>query len=170
MKTPPLNLSEVFNLSLVEMFAAEKKYIKAFEAMGQTAFTPELATALSPDTNNTESHISRLQLIMESQQLKTFRITSTLDDELLKKTKEVVGFAKQKSILKDLQLLHTGKTILEMKAGSYEVLYLLATELKLGQPASLLEQSYKDLQNSIAYLKQISQNIIYPAAKASGSA
>jgi len=138
--------------------------------MGQTAFTPELATALSPDTNHSESHVSRLQLIMESQRLKTFRITSALDDELLKITKEVVGFTKQKSILKDLQLLHTGKTIFEMKAGSYEVLYLLATELKLSQPASLLEQSYKDLQNSIVYLKQISQNIIYPAAKASGGA
>jgi hypothetical protein len=40
-------------------------------------------------------------------------------------------------------------------------------ELKLTQPASLLEQSFKDLQNAISYLKQISQNIIYPAAKAS---
>jgi hypothetical protein len=83
--------------------------------------------------------------------------------------KEVSGFTKQKSILKDIQLLHTGKTVLEMKAGSYEVLYLIALELKLTQQASLLEQSYKDLENCISYLKQISQNIIYPAAKASGS-
>lgn len=169
MKTPPLNLSEVFNQSLIEMFAAEKKYLKAFEAMAQTAFTPELGSALSPESIDIESHSSRLQLIMESQRLKTSRVTSTLDDELLKSAKEVAGFTKQKSILKDLQLLHTGKTILEIKTGNYEMLYLMATELKLTQPASLLEQSFKDLQNAISYLKQISQNIIYPAAKASGS-
>jgi ferritin-like metal-binding protein YciE len=167
MKTPPLNLSEVFNHYLVEMYAAEKKYIKSFEAMAQTTLTPELGTALSPESINSESHLSRLQLIMESQRLKTIRVTSPLDDELLRTTKEVAGFNKQRSILKDIQLLHTGKTILQMKAGNYEVLYLLALELKLTQQASLLEQSYKDLQNAVAYLKQISQNIIYPAAKAS---
>lgn len=135
--------------------------------MSQTTLTPELGTALSPESFNGESHVSRLQLIIDFQKLKTIRITSTLDDELLKRMKEVAGFSKQKSILKDVQLLHTGKTILEMKAGNYEILYLLALELKLTQPASLLEQSFKDLQNAIAYLKQISQNIIYPAAKAS---
>ena len=167
MKTPPLNLSEVFNHSLIEMYAAEKKYIEGFEAMSQTTLTPELGTALSPESINSESHLSRLQLIIEFQRLKTIRITSTLDDELLKRIKEVAGFNKQKSILKDIQLLHTGRTIFEMKAGNYEVLYLLAMELKLTQPASLLEQSFKDLQNAISYLKQISQNIIYPAAKAS---
>jgi ferritin-like metal-binding protein YciE len=169
MKTPPLNLSEVFNHSLVEIFAAEKKYNKSFEAMMQTAYTAELGTALSPESIGMDNHASRLQLIIESQRLKSSRITSTLDDEMLKRAKEVSGFNKQKSILKDIELLHTGKAILEMKAGSYEVLYFLATELKLTQPASLLEQSFKDLQNAISYLKQISQNIIYPAAKASGS-
>jgi ferritin-like metal-binding protein YciE len=169
MKTPPLNLSEVFNHTLIEMFAAEKKFSKGFESMSLTAFTPELATALSPDSVSTEEHLSRLQLIMDFQKLKATRITSTLDDELLKNIKEVAGFTKQKSILKDLQLLQTGKIVLEIKAGSYESLYLMALELKLTQPAALLEQSYKDLQNGIAYLKQISQNIIYPAAKASSN-
>jgi ferritin-like metal-binding protein YciE len=169
MKTPPLNLSEIFNQTLIEVHAAEKKYSKSFEAMAQTAFTPELGTALSPESLSSDAHASRLQLIIDSQHLKTVRITSTLDDELLKTMKEVSGFTKQKSILKDIQLLHTGKTVLEMKAGSYEVLYLIALELKLTQQASLLEQSYKDLENCISYLKQISQNIIYPAAKASGS-
>jgi len=169
MKTPPLNLSEVFNHSLIEMFASEKKYIKAFEAMSQTAFTSELTTALSPESISAEDHLSRLQMIMDFQHLKTNRITSTLDDELLKQAKEVAGFTKQKSIFKDLQLLHTGRIILEMKAGNFEVLHLMALELKLTQPASLLEQSAKDLQNAVAYLKQISQNIIYPAAKSSGN-
>ncbi|TDQ08210.1 DUF892 family protein [Pedobacter metabolipauper] len=167
MKTPPLSLTEVFNKLLAERFAAEKKYIKSFTEMSDAVLTDELHKALSPEQTDQENHLSRLSLILESQKLKAGRITAVIDDELLKMSTEVCGFMKQKSIMKDIQILHCVQVIEQIKITNYDALYQIALELKLEQAAELLEQTLKDNKNTQAYLSQIAQNIIYPAANKS---
>ena len=164
MKTPPLNLKEVYINAIAELYAAEKKYEKAFEQLSLTAHTPELGSALSPERTEIEQHISRLAIIMEPLKLKPSRITNAIDDELLKLSKEASGFAKQQSVLKDIQLLHCARSIQHHKIAAYESLYLMAQAMKKEPAAALLEQSLKDNINTERYLVQLAQNVIYPAA------
>lgn len=164
MKTPPLNLLEVYTKTIAELYAAEKNYEKAFKELSDTAFTPELATALSSENTGIEQHISRLAMIMEPLKLKPSRITNAIDDELLKFSKEASGFAKQHSVLKDIQLLHCARSIQHQKIAVYQSLFLMATAMSSEPAAALLEQAFKDNVNTDGHLAQLAQNVIYPEA------
>ncbi|RZM30006.1 MAG: DUF892 family protein [Pedobacter sp.] len=165
MKTPPLTLKEVFVQTLSEVYAAEKKYMKCFQQMAEAAYTDELRSGINPEGTELENHFSRLSQVMEIMSLKPSRITSSLDDELLVLGKEVSGFQKQKSVLKDIQILQGANQLMQIRIVAYESLYLMAAALKIEKGASLFEQCYKDYKNTVAYLSQIAQNIIYPAAQ-----
>ncbi|TDO23928.1 DUF892 family protein [Pedobacter duraquae] len=165
MKTPPLTLNEVYLQTLSEVYAAEKKYMKCFQQMAEAAFTDELRSAINPEGTDLENHLSRLTQIMETANLKTSRITSALDDELLVMGKEICGFQKQQSVLKDIQILQVATQLVQIRIAAYEALYQMATALKIEKAAVLLEQCFKDYKNTVAYLSQIAQNIIYPAAE-----
>lgn len=165
MKTPPLTLKEVYLQTLSEVYAAEKKYMKCFQQMAEAAYTDELRSAISPEGTELENHLSRLSQIMEAMNLKTSRITASLDDELLVLGKEVCGFQKQQSVLKDIQILQTATQLVQIRIAAYESLYLMAMALKMDNASVLLEQCFKDYKNTVAYMSQIAQNIIYPAAQ-----
>lgn len=162
MKTPPLKLEEIYNQTLSELLAAEKKYAKIFEQMASAAFIDELRKGISAEATEIDSHIDRLTQVISIQKLKVSRVTSAIDDELMKMSKEVCGFIKQQSVLKDIQILHCAKTILAYKIAAYESLYLMAKAIGKDHAFMLLEQSFKDNQNTYGYLTQISQNILYP--------
>lgn len=164
MKTPPLYLNEVLSNTISELYATEKKYLKSFEQLAAAAHTDELRTALSPTGTEIETHISRLSQILDLLKLKPSRISTAIDEELLKMAKEVSGFKKQHSIIKDIQLLQCAKMIIHVKIAAYESLFLMASTRKIEAAATLLEQSLKDNKNNAAYLSQIEQNILYPQA------
>ncbi len=167
MKTPPLNLLEVISNTVSELYATEKKYLKTYAQLADAAHTDELRAALSPAGTEIENHITRLSQILDLLKLKPSRISSEIDEELIKMAKEVSGFKKQHSIIKDIQLLQCAKMIIHVKISAYQSLHFIASIRKMEAAALLLEQSLNDNKNSAAYLCQIEQNILYPqAAKA----
>ncbi|MGY4384735.1 ferritin-like metal-binding protein YciE [Pedobacter sp. UYP24] len=167
MKTPPLNLLEVISNTVSELYATEKKYLKTFEQLADASHTDELRAALSPAGTEIENHISRLSQIMDLLKLKPSRISAEIGEELMKMAKEVSGFKKQQSVIKDIQLLQCAKMIILVKIGVYESLHFIASTRKMEAAALLLEQTLSDNKNTAAYLCQIEQNILYPqAAKA----
>lgn len=165
MKTPPISLEEIFRTQINELYATEKKYLKSFEALSAASETEELVSALSEEKSWQDSHVSRLAMILEFLKLKATRQSSTLSEELLGQINEVSGYKKQKNIFKDIQILQTLKTIYGVKIATYSSLKLIAENIDLKQPAELLTQSLEDSRNNLAYLIQIEQNIIYPAAR-----
>lgn len=166
MKTPPLNLSEIFHTTVTELCAAEKKYLKVYEQLARAAMTPEISAALSPERTDLEQHASRLTLILEQEKLKASRIINPVHEQLIEMSKDKSGFVKQKSLMKDIQILHWAKLITKVKINDYESLHSAALVLKLDKAEILLEQCAKDEANTYAYLLQIGRNIIYPAAAA----
>ncbi|WP_316810665.1 DUF892 family protein [Pedobacter heparinus] len=164
MKTPPLNLNEIFQASITELCATEKKYLKVYEQLARAAMTPEISAALSPERTDLEQHTSRLTMIIEQEKLKASRIVNPVHEQLIDMSKDKSGFVKQKSLMKDIQILHWAKLITQVKINDYESLHSAALALKLDKATILLEQCVKDEANTYAYLLQIGRNIIYPAA------
>lgn len=164
MRTPPHNLSEIFNTQVIELHATEKKYLKVFEQLSNAAQTPELRAALSSEKSGQEDHVSRLLLVIDSLKLKHSRVSNSINEELLKLANEVAGYQKQQSIYKDIQILQLAKLIFSAKSCAYSSLQLIAENRGQNIAADIMAQSLADIRNNLAYLLQIEQNIVYPAA------
>lgn len=164
MKTPPLNLIELYNSTVAGLYAADKKYLKCYETIAKTAMSAALSNTLSPEQTNLEDHLSKLSLLIDSQGLKTSRITLVLDDQLFNEAMDCCGFAKQKSILKDIQLLHCAQQILQSKIIRLESLYLTAKELKMEQATNFIYQIKTDNAQTSTDLIAIAENKLYPVA------
>jgi ferritin-like metal-binding protein YciE len=164
MKTPPLNLIELFNSTIAGLYAADKKYLKCYADIAKTAMLEELSHTLSPEQTNLENHLNKLSSLIDLQGLKTSRITQVLDDQLYNEAMDCCGFAKQKSLLKDIQLLHCAQQILQSKIIRFESLYLTAKELKMEQAVHSIQQIKADNEHTYADLVQIAHDKLYPAA------
>jgi len=163
MKTPPNNLLEVFNETVLACYATEKKFIKLFEQFSDLALTDELRSCLSPARNELQQHIDRLAQVLKSLKLRPHRISTPSDEALLTLGKEVCGYKKQQSRYKDVQILHAAKLITYHKIALYGSMEQMAAALSMEDAASLLGQSMEDNRNAGAYFMQIEQNILYPA-------
>ncbi|MES2454821.1 MAG: DUF892 family protein [Bacteroidota bacterium] len=164
MKTPPLNLEELFRSQITELHATEKKLLKSFESLSAATQTDELRSALSAERSAQADHVSRLALVLQSLKMKATRDSDTISEELLKQVSEVTGYKKQQDLFKDVQILHCLKAVYSIKIARYSSLQLIAANLEMKHPAILLAQSLEESKNNFAYLIQIEQNIIYPAA------
>ncbi|SEB09966.1 DUF892 family protein [Pedobacter hartonius] len=163
MDTDALILPDIFKNSLAEQLAAEKKYLKVLEKISGSLMTDEFKSAISPSETDIESHISRLSGSMAALKQKSAAKPSVIDDELLSMLKAHSG--KGQSILNDILILHIIKLIFSIKVSRYESLHRMASALGYQEYAMLLEQCSKDDQNTIAYLNQIEQNVMYPEVK-----
>jgi len=159
-KNNSLTLIEIYKGMLAEQLAAEKKYQKSFTKISTSAQTDELKSAIAPDATDIENHISRLSRAMESVKQKSQPQVSAIDETLLESLKQSMG--KGISLVKDTGILHTLLGIFNFKVARYESLHRMATAIGQTEYALLLEQCSKDNQNTLAYLNQIAQNIIYP--------
>ena len=167
MKTPPISLKEITCAMISELFASEKKYLTLFKQLAEASHTEELRTAVAPESTELESQISRLLLLLEQLKLKQSRVSSPVDEELIIAAKNAIGFKKQTSLLKDIQILQIAKLIYNSKIAYYSSLQLLLLQLEMAQGSALMEQSCTENRNNFAYLIQIEQNIIYPQASKS---
>ncbi|WP_256004063.1 DUF892 family protein [Pedobacter deserti] len=163
MKTPPINLIDVFQEMVSACYASEKKYEKLFEQLSENAATDELKSCLSPTRNELAQHVDRLAQILKWLKLRPSRIMSNTDETLMAMAKEACGYKKQQSPHKDVQILQAAKLITFHKISLYGSMEKMAEALKMENAATLLAQSAEDNRNAGAYFTQIEQNILYPA-------
>lgn len=158
------DLLQLYYYRLKVMLYSEKQTLKCLTKLSNAALTDELRKGLSPASFDQQQHIDRLKLCLkhvkgmdakESDKAASILITQA---ELARKS------SRAPSVSRDLQLLHSGLSILNVSQCSYHELYLMAGVLEQQEAAVLLEQCWKDVQNAYGYLVQISANIIYPAA------
>lgn len=159
---PLNNLMEIYILQLAEQLAAEEKYIKATAKVPAAVITDELRSAVSPAATEIENHVSRLSRAGKSCGLKKKAQLTALDKEMLHLLKTVLKGPQ--SMLKDARTLDALRSLYLLKVARYDALWQMAVAVGQTEYAPLLEQSAKDNQNTVAYLNQIAQNIVYPAA------
>jgi len=159
-KNDSLTLTEIYKSLVAEQLAAEKKYQKSFSKIQASAQTDELKSAIAPDATDIENHISRLSRAMESVKQKAQTQISAIDETLLESLKQSSG--KGSSLAKDAGILQILFAVFSIKVARYESLHRMASAIEQPEYALLLEQCGKDNQNTLSYLNQIAQNIIYP--------
>ncbi|MES2827927.1 MAG: DUF892 family protein [Bacteroidota bacterium] len=164
MKTPPNNLKEAFETLLLPTQAAELKYAKLFEQFSTLSETSELAALLSVDRNEFGQHIDRLKMLFKQLGLRAVRECSELDENFLVLGKEICGYKKQRSGLKDVQILGLAKQITFHRLAVYGTLDAMASALGADE-VGLFKQTVEEIRSTGGYFSQIEQNILYPVLK-----
>lgn len=146
---------------LAGMLVAERKYLSCLKKLSAAAFTDELRKGLSPESSDQQMHKQRLGLCIKQHELKkTGQMTKA--DQAILETATQAGKGKDRSLEKDLLLLKAGQQIFEKKSSDYQVIHEMAQASGLEKASMLLEQCFRDDQNALHYLLQVSQNIITP--------
>jgi ferritin-like metal-binding protein YciE len=83
---------------------------------------------------------------------------------LAEKSNDLIKKKESGTAIRDAAIVYSAQLIQHYKIASYSVLLPTAKELNLEQASMLLEQCLTEDKNTSAYLIQISQNIINPAA------
>lgn len=154
--------SELFNSRLSELYEVEKKCQKVYKRLLKAIYTSELRTAVSPSSTELETHLERLKLIMKLQQIKSGKLKDDKKYPFPDLTIISSLTSRKKSIRHDADIILNTMVIQNYKIAVYDFLHSASLELKLEQPAILLEQCIKDNKNTYAWLLQILNNIVNP--------
>jgi ferritin-like metal-binding protein YciE len=157
-------LMYTYHYRLKELLCFEKQTLKCLAKLSYASLTDELRKGLSPASFDQQQHIDRLKLCLKQVRAKQIKESQEPLSPLFSQAELARKSSRTPSVSRDLQLLHSGVSILNVSQCNYQELYQMAEVLDLQTAAELLEQSWKDVQNACAYLFQISANIIYPAA------
>lgn len=157
-------LMDFFLTRLVDLYLAEKKFIKSFIALSIAAYTDELRTGLNSPSTEAETHLSRLEIILKSLKVKPGKRECMIVTALVDKARELIIKNEPETPMRDAAIIYAAQHIEHYKIASYTVLYEISKELKLEQASVLLEQCLKEEHDTAAYLSQIAGNIINPAA------
>jgi len=157
-------LMNFFLIGLIDLYLAEKKFVKCFIALSIASYTDELRTALNSPSTEAETHLERLKLILDSLKAKAGKRECKIVTAMVDKARELIKKNEPETVMRDAAIIYTAQHIEHYKIASYTVLLELSRELKLEQASVLLEQCLKEEKDTAAYLSQIAGNIINPAA------
>jgi ferritin-like metal-binding protein YciE len=159
-------LLDFFLERTLDLYHAEKMFMKCFVALSIAAFTDELSKALNTPSTEAEAHIDRLEQILKSLDKKIVKRECEVVTSLAHKADGLIRKNEPGTAMRDAAMIYAAQLIEHYKIASYEVLHAAAAELQLEQASMLLEQCLTEEKQTSAYLTQISRNIINPAAKA----
>jgi ferritin-like metal-binding protein YciE len=159
-------LLDFFLERTLDLYHAEKKFMKCFVALSIAAFTDELRIALNTPSTEAEAHLDRLEQVLKSLNKKVVKRDCEVVTALSQKADGLIRKNEPGTAMRDAAMIYAAQLIEHYKIASYEVLHAASTELQLQQASMLLEQCLTEEKQTSGYLGQIAGNIINPAAKA----
>ena len=148
---------------LVESYSDNLSYEKLFKRLSSIACTDELSATLSPERNELNQQVGRLQKILKELKIRPVKTASEIGEAYLKAGKAMCSGRKKSTLQQDVSILALVKEITYRRLAQSNTLESMARALGRESFVMLLEQSGLECRNAAAYLGQIENNILYPA-------
>jgi ferritin-like metal-binding protein YciE len=161
-------LLDFFLERTLNLYDAEKKFMKCFVALSISAYADELRTALDAPSTEAESHISSLEQILKSLNQEPVGTACEVVSALTEKSNNLIKENEPGTAMRDAAIIYAALLIEHYKIASYGVLHQIALELELKPASTLLGKCLEEEKNTSAYLSQIAENITNPAARNKG--
>jgi ferritin-like metal-binding protein YciE len=159
-------LQELFIEQIRDLYDAEKQIVKALPKVAKAADSQELASALQKHLAETETHVSRLERVFESQGTaakgKTCKGMKGLLEEGSEATKEG-----EQGPLRDLGIIAACQKVEHYEMSAYGTARTLAERLALRDAIQLLQQTENEEEQADEKLTTIATSLY---AGLSGSA
>ena len=148
---------------LIKTYSDSLSYEKLFKRLSSIAFTDELSASLSPERNELNQQVGRLQKILKELKIRPVKTASEVVEAYLKAGKAMGSGRKKSTLQQDVSILALVKEITYRRLAQSNTLESMARVLGMESFVMLLEQSGLECRNAAGYLGQIENNILYPA-------
>ncbi|MGM0582707.1 MAG: ferritin-like domain-containing protein [Bacteroidota bacterium] len=156
-------LMTLFEEQLKDIYWAEKALTKAIPNMIDNATSQKLIDALKDHLEETENHITRLEDIFESIDVKASAKKCEAMEGLIKETVEILGLCDEGSMC-DAGIIAAGQKVEHYEIASYGTLRQFAKTLGLIEVVSLLEATLNEEKAADESLSEIAESINIEAA------
>jgi len=158
------SLRDLFEIELQYAYDCEQKLVKkGLPSMIKNASSQELKTALEQHLEETRTHVSRLEKVFSSCNLKAATKDNEILDEMTDAAEDTVSHI-DKSALRDAALIVNGNGVEHYEMAIYGSLVAFAQRLGFHEASTLLQQTLQEEKMADAKLTEIGKNVVNPAA------
>jgi len=153
------SMENLFIEQLQDLYDAEKRLVKALPKMADEATAPELQQAFRSHLQQTQGHVSRLEVVF--QQLGKEAKTKTCDamKGLIEEGEDVISDI-ERSLLRDAGLIAAANRVEHYEIAAYGSARTFAQTLGLDQAASLLQATLAEEKEADAKLTSLAESMI----------
>jgi len=160
---PAQGLRELFVDELKDIYWAEKALTKAIPKMIKNASSDELIDALTSHLAVTEEHITRLEEVFSSIEVKPQAKKCEAMEGLIKEAGEIMENT-EKGMVRDAGIILAGQKVEHYEIATYGTLCTFAKTLGEEDAASLLQETLNEEKEADEKLSEIAESFINAAA------
>lgn len=160
--TAPEGLKEFFIDDLKDIYWAEKALTKALPKMIKNATAPKLAECLASHLEETKAHVSRLEEVFSSIDVKAVAKKCEAMTGLIKEAEEIITET-QKGPMRDAGIIAAGQKVEHYEIASYGTLAAYAGMLGYDDAAELLHQTLEEEKAADAKLTEVTEGALMMA-------
>ena len=160
---PAQGLRELFVDELKDIYWAEKALTKAIPKMIKNASSDELIEALTNHLVVTEKHVTRLEQVFTSIQVKPQAKKCEAMEGLIKEAGEIMENT-EKGMVRDAGIILAGQKVEHYEIATYGTLCTFAKTLGEEDAASLLQETLNEEKEADEKLSEIAESFINVAA------
>lgn len=160
-------LSDLFLLTLKDVYYAERQLLKALPKMAKAAQHEQLKKAFTDHREQTQGQVERLQKVFELIGKRAQGVTCEAMQGLVQETEELLEESKEPSPVRDAGLIANGQAVEHYEMARYTTLEAWAKADGHAEVAALLRETLEEEKAADKLLNDIATRIIYrEAAKA----
>lgn len=132
-------LKELFIHEMSDIQNSEKQMTKAWPKLSRAVESPELKEALVTLLQETQSHLERIDKVVELSGIKLKRVKCAATEGLVEESKETTDEVEKGAVL-DAALIASAQKVLHYQIASYGTLATFATHLGFEEAIELLNE------------------------------
>ena len=152
-------LRDLFENELKDIYWAEKALTKAIPKMIKNSTSNELTTALTDHLSITENHVTRLEEVFASIDVKAQAKKCEAMSGLMKEAEEIMKET-EKGVVRDAGIILAGQKVEHYEIATYGTLCAFAKTLGEDEAASLLEETLNEEKEADEKLSEIAESSI----------
>lgn len=152
-------MDDLFVHQLKDIYYAEKRILKSLPKMIDKATAPELKSGFQRHLAETETHVTRLELVFQMHGVQPEAVTCPAIDGIIAEADEVAGEVADKEVL-DAALVAAAQAVEHYEMTRYGTLVAWARELGRNDCADVLRQTLEEEKATDARLTQMAESRI----------
>ena len=148
-------IEDLFVEQIQDLYDAEQRLVKALPKMAEASTNSELRSAFEDHLQQTQGHLQRLEQVFAELGQDPKKETCEAMKGLIKEGEEMMDI--EQTAVRDAALIGAANRVEHYEIAAYGTARTLAMYLKLGESATLLEQTLQEEKQADAKLTQIAE-------------
>lgn len=158
-------IQDLFINELKDLYSAEHQILKALPKMAKAAATPELQAAFTEHHQQTQTHVERLQQILDRLDMPTPRKKCKAMEGIIEEGKEIIS-EDAEDVVRDAALIGAAQRVEHYEIASYGCARTYAQLMGDQVAAKLLQETLDEEGETDKKLTQLAENLVNVQAAA----